>query len=196
MVTNKWIWSGWIYKVRIGHSRSVQIALMARRNVSAISPVSIRLQYFGHHIIWYAVWYTQLRLYTISTMSIILSHSNVKCMGRNSSPDSILWLRYPNYLAEPLNGYAGYKCVVHVIKSDVSLRHFYEASSSPFFRRVPWHLTTSVCFADKKAACRLRVAATLKTVAFLTQTVVSSLRTTRRKKNFSVASAASAFPPS
>ena len=37
-----------------------------------------------------------------------------------------MWLRYPNYLAEPLNGYAGYKCVVHVIKSDVSLRHFYE----------------------------------------------------------------------
>ena len=43
---------------------------------------------------------------------------------------SILWLRYPNYLAEPLNGYAGYKCVVHVIKSDVSLRHFYDLKDS------------------------------------------------------------------
>ena len=56
MVTNKWIWSGWISKVRIGHSRSMQIAVMARRKASAISPLSIRLRYFGHHITWYAVW--------------------------------------------------------------------------------------------------------------------------------------------
>ena len=54
--------------IRLGHLRSMQIALMAKRSVSAIPPVSIRLRYFGHHITRYAVWYTPLRLYTISSL--------------------------------------------------------------------------------------------------------------------------------
>ena len=45
MVTNKWIWSGWISKVRIGHSRSMQIAVMARRKALAISPLVLRTPY-------------------------------------------------------------------------------------------------------------------------------------------------------
>ena len=73
MVTNKWIWSGWISKVRIGHSRSMQIAVMARRKayftfkypfavlrtpyhmvcrlVNAISVV-----YYFHHILNFITW--------------------------------------------------------------------------------------------------------------------------------------------
>ena len=44
----------------IGYSR--------RRSVSTIPPVRICLRYFEHHITCYAVWYTPLRLYTISSL--------------------------------------------------------------------------------------------------------------------------------
>ena len=63
MVTNKWIWSGWISKVRIGHSRSMQIALMARRNGSAIPPVKDLLA------ILRAPYYTVCRL--VHTIAVV-----------------------------------------------------------------------------------------------------------------------------
>lgn len=83
----------------------------------------------------------------------------------------------------------GLNCVRFVLESLNRLNRF-----DSIYGETPWHLTASVCFTGKSAIGRLCVAVTLKTAAFLTQIVVSSFRTTRRKKIISVTSAASALP--